>query len=127
MQNNQAKAWFARAIGQGLIGLRAMRPESHPGVDEMELCTNMWIDALWRDRPWVQELDAPRIQTAFDRLAIGLLRWPMPVQFLRLLPDRAQTPALPAPTITPEQRALARARLADLRATFSQPLKKGKP
>lgn len=121
------RAWFARQIGQGLSALRALRPEGHPGADEMELCATVWIDTLWRDRPWDETLDVPRIQVAFDRLIIGLLCWPLPAQFLRLLPDRPQPQALPAPTIAPEKRVQIRAQLADLRASFSQPLKKGKP
>ncbi|MDD3938026.1 hypothetical protein [Rhodoferax sp.] len=121
MPNKRPRAWFADAIGIGLKGLRAMRPEGHPGADEMEPCTIMWIEALWRERHWDAALDAPRIQTAFDRLAVGMLRWPMPAQFLRLLPDRAQPLALPETTISPEKRAQVRARLADLRASLGKP------
>lgn len=104
--------WIEREVARGLQGLIALRLSGAPGEDAVVLTLDIWLAALaQRVSGWTEELDAPRIQAAFRALYSQCTQWPTPRQLLDAVPPRAPAPALPAPQLTPEQRARNRARL----------------
>ena len=103
--------WFAKRIRRGLAALVALRLDGHPAADMVEATAQVWVQALWPTRAWVQDLDNARIGEAFRQITLTETRWPAPAVFLRYLPAREALPALPAPAMTAEQKAANKARL----------------
>jgi hypothetical protein len=89
--SNKAESWFASAIASGIQRLMVLGLDGTPAASTIELTTVTWIDALWAGRVWDAKLDETRIAEAFRLLTIQAERWPAPVQFLRMLPDRHGT------------------------------------
>lgn len=103
--------WFAKRIRRGLAALVALRLEGHPAADMVEATAQVWVQALWPGRVWEEGADMGRIGEAFRQLALQETRWPAPAVFLRYLPARAPSTALPAPKMTQEEKDRNRARL----------------
>lgn len=105
--NKKAESWFAQAIANGIQRLMVLGLEGTPAARTVELTTVTWIDTLWEGRVWDAGLDETRILEAFRLLAIQCERWPVPVQFLRVLPSRHRPLSLPAPKPTAAERKAA--------------------
>lgn len=116
--------WIEREVARGLQGLIALRLPGAPGEDAVTLTLDIWLAALSaRAAMWSEHADAPRLQTAFRALYAQLDAWPSPRQLLDALPAPKPAPALPAPRLTPEQRAANRARLDALMKDLSQKMR----
>lgn len=111
----QIPDWFSDAILDGIERLYVLSLARTPSADTIELTHAQWVEVLW-DAPvqWDEEVDRPRLQAAFKRLARQVDTWPAPSQLWELMPGRPQRPALPGPELTPEQRARNRERVQDL-------------
>lgn len=103
--------WLRAEIGAGLQALVAQSLKGQPGADTIALAADVWYVAL-RKKHDIEEVDAPRIRTGFERLFPTVTEWPTPKQLLALVPDRPARVSLPEPKPTEEQwqRGLEQAR-----------------
>lgn len=112
--------WVERELARGLQGLIALRLSGAPGEDAVTLTLDIWLAALAeRAASWTEAADAPRLKAAFRALYAQCTAWPVPRQLLDSLPAPKPAVALPAPRLTPEQRAANRARLDALMKDLS--------
>lgn len=111
--------WIEREVARGLQGLIALRLPGAPAEDAITLTLDIWLAALaTRAAAWTEHADAPRLQAAFRALYAQCSTWPVPRQLLDALPAPKPAPALPAPRLTPEERARNRARLDAITQTL---------
>lgn len=108
-----AEPWFVEAIKDGLKALVSLRLDGTPAIDLLPVTRDIWIAALWTGRAWVEQ-DVRRIHLGFVALARDAIRWPSPAELRVRIPAREMPPALPAPALTPEQRAANRARIQSI-------------
>lgn len=109
----KAEPWFVESIKDGLKALVSLRLDGTPAIDLLPTTRDIWIAALWSGRAWV-EADAARIHQAFISLARDATRWPSPADLRLRIPARSLPQGLPAPALTPEQRAESRARMRSI-------------
>lgn len=53
-----------------------------------------WVEAITHNRQFEREQDAPRFREAFKTLANTRRTWPAPIDFMDVLPKRAEPLAL---------------------------------
>lgn len=93
--------WLAKAVTEGIQGLLALRLQGAPADDTVTATAKVWIIAIetW-PIAWDEQLDRPRIKTAFRTLAANCDRWPAPKNLRDALPPRPEQKKLNAPTST---------------------------
>lgn len=127
------ESWFKNTIIDGLTGLFALRLDSTPSSETIELTADIWIKVLWSKKDWGDhsmaqrcesaiERDVGRINQAFMELAASCDRWPSPKEFLAVLPKRPDPIALPKPEFTPEQIKKNKRRIAEIVSGLSRPV-----
>lgn len=91
--------WLKREIKDGLQALVAMGLENQPAADVLPLTADIWLRAIRRGNIGcdIEQIDAPRIREAFDRLFPELVKWPAPKLLLDRIPPRPKREALAAP------------------------------
>lgn len=114
MADEPMPPWFRAAVGEGIQRLVAIGLPGGPGWDSIKLTAQAWAESLW-EAPveWHENPDSRRLESAFKRAARSCERWPTPRQVLELLPARPQPRALPAPTMSREQRTRNSRRLRE--------------
>lgn len=113
--------WLEREIARGLQGLIALRLPGAPADDSVTLTLDVWLAAIESQTvTWNEQLDAERVRRAFRTLYRICDRWPAPKLILDNLGNRDPPKALPAPRMSPEERARNRARLADILAGLAE-------
>lgn len=113
--------WLEREIARGLQGLIALRLPGAPADDSVTLTLDVWLVAIESQTvTWNEQLDAERVRRAFRTLYRICDRWPAPKLILDNLGNRDPPKALPAPRMSPEERARNRARLADILAGLAK-------
>jgi hypothetical protein len=105
--------WLKREIADGLSALVALSLEGQPAAEVLPLTADIWLKAL-SHRLRVEELDAPRLRSAFQTVFGMVTRWPAPQMVLDHLPPRPELPKLPAPKLSPEQHAESVARVKEM-------------
>ena len=92
-------AWLKREVASGLQALVAMGLENQPASEVLPLTADIWLRAIRRGNVGcdIEQIDAPRIREAFDRLFPELVKWPAPKLLLDRIPPRPQREALAAP------------------------------
>lgn len=112
--------WLENEISAGLAGLAVLQIRNAPSAQNMPACITAWCHALTFNRHWHADAeDAERIRAAFRQLAVTNEWWPAPAEFLRVLPARKPAPALPAPTLSEDERAHNKARIAAMLRTLT--------
>jgi hypothetical protein len=91
--------WLKREIKDGLQALVAMGLENQPAADVLPLTADIWLRAIRRGNIGcdIEQIDAPRIREAFDRLFPELVKWPAPKLLLDRIPPRPKREALAEP------------------------------
>jgi len=114
--------WFTYEIGLGLAKMAALQLPGTP-IDTKTAAAmrSVWVDALWPLKQWDENRDKTRIKAAFNQLYTTVERFPAPVHFLRVLPDHAPQPRLPAPKMSQAQRQANLARVQQLIKTVLNP------
>lgn len=116
---SEAPGWLIAEVAEGIQRLLVLRLDGCPPADAVEAVALAWVDALLvRGGRWDEHRDAPRIRTAFRRLAAHAERWPAPAAVWQYLPAREEPLTLPAPAPTPEQRERIRQMIASARAAL---------
>jgi len=111
--------WMGEIVKARMERLRLLNLEGQPLGRSMGEVVRIWAQILAAYMPISdEELDGPRIHAAFDILERTCDRWPQPANLLAALPARPEPPKLPPPDPTPEQRARAKAIIAELAAKF---------
>lgn len=113
MAEGRPAEWFNRIVEDGFSALIVLRLPAAPYTDkDMEKTLDVWIQVLWSaSAQWAENLDSRRIEQAFMKLCRTVDRWPAPRSLLDALPARPQPKALPAPSMSCEQRQANSARL----------------
>jgi hypothetical protein len=110
-----AANWLRAEIATGLQKLLALRLTGTPPEDAIIGTAEVWLEALDHcNIQWVEHLDRKRVQRAFQTLFRICDRWPAPKLLLDNLGVRDPPKALPAPSITPEEREQNRAKLREI-------------
>ncbi len=121
-----APDWVMREVARGLQGLLALRLPGAPGEDTIGHTLDVWLVAIApRACTWRETDDAARIRQAFGELFRRAERWPVPRDLLDALPAPRPSLVLPAPRLTPEERAANRARLDALMQSITARFKGG--
>jgi len=104
--------WVREVVGDGLSALLALRLKNTPAEDMIELTADIWVQAF-RQRAFIEEVDAPRIREAFRRIFPRIREWPAPLDVIELMPPRPERLKLPQPKVSDEEHAknVARVRL----------------
>jgi hypothetical protein len=111
--------WLGEIVKARMERLRLLNLDGQPLGRSMGEVVRIWAQILAARLPMADEaLDGPRIHAAFDMLERTHDRWPQPANLLAALPARPEPPKLPPPELTPEQRAMAKAAIAELVAKF---------
>ena len=113
MATDEQLAWLKQAISKGLMGLVVLHLDGGPSAETVKHTAGVWF-CVMKSWPiaWHEELDRPRLRTAFTLLAGQAKRWPSPAELRLLLPAR-QYPqaALPAAEYPAEKAAANRAKI----------------
>lgn len=112
-QHDQSDWWLRLEIGGAFQQLVCLALRDTPAVEVLPYTAEMWIVAL-SDLRLIEEIDRPRIKTAFGLLFRNHRIWPQPADLIANLPPRPQRAKLAAPDQTDEQRAEGAARLQDI-------------
>jgi hypothetical protein len=109
--------WLGEIVKVRMERLRLLNMDGQPLGRSMGEVVRIWAQILAARLPMADEaLDGPRIHAAFDVLERTCDRWPQPANLLAALPARPEQPKLPPPEPTPEERARAKAIIAELAA-----------
>lgn len=94
-----APSWLRREIKSGMEALVALGLQNQPAADVIHLTADIWLRAIRRGNIGcdIEQIDAPRIREAFDRLFPELTEWPAPRLLLDRIPPRPRREALAAP------------------------------
>lgn len=106
--------WLRVEIAAGLQALVAQSLKFQPGVDMITKNADIWFVAL-KKVCTIEEVDAPRIRTGFERLFSRISEWPAPKQLLDLMPARPVRRALPEPPISAEEHEKGMEKVRQLR------------
>lgn len=92
-------AWLKREISSGLQALVALGLRNQPAAEVLPLTADIWLRAIRRGNIGcdIEQIDAPRIREAFDRLFPDLVEWPAPKLLLDRIPPRPKREALAEP------------------------------
>lgn len=92
-------AWLRREIKAGLEALIVMGLPNQPAADVIHLTADIWLRAIRRGNIGcdIEQIDAPRIREAFDRLFPELVEWPAPKLLLDRIPPRPKREELAEP------------------------------
>ena len=77
--------WLKKEIAQGFTMLAALNLKGRPAAADLKPVAILWLKILSR-RQWQFERDAPRVRSAFEKLAAESNEWPNPADFTRALP-----------------------------------------
>ncbi|BCB28422.1 hypothetical protein SKTS_33080 [Sulfurimicrobium lacus] len=107
--------WLRCEIASGLQKLLALRLIGTPPEDAIVGTAEVWLEAMAHcSIQWSEQLDSQRVRRSFQTLFRICDRWPAPKAFLDNLGARDPPKALPAPRITPEERARNKARFREI-------------
>lgn len=110
--------WLEREVGQGLMGLVALRLDGAPAADAITLTLDIWLVALGKGSKWEESVDALRIRKAFETLYATCERWPAPARLMRELRPAEPQRQLARPKRTEEQLQTGNEALSQLIATM---------
>ncbi|PPD19090.1 MAG: hypothetical protein CTY18_06070 [Methylomonas sp.] len=112
--------WLKKAVSRGLQGLIVLHLEGAPSAETVVKTAGVWVHVM-RSWPieWIEELDRPRLRTAFTVLAGQCRRWPAPTDLRTHLPARVYPEALPAPAYPADK---AKANLQKIRDLMAEKL-----
>lgn len=94
--------WLRNELALGIAALVVRSLKGQPGADIITLTADTWHLALVK-RCTIEQVDADRVRSGFERLLEGVLEWPQPKLLLDLMPPRSPRLALTAPKQTEEQ------------------------
>lgn len=77
--------WLKKEIAQGFTMLAALNLKGRPAAADLKPVAILWLKILSRQQ-WQFERDAPRVRSAFEKLAAESNEWPNPADFTRVLP-----------------------------------------
>lgn len=97
---NNIPVWFNNLIVRGVMFLYGLALEGVPAHDTIQSVALSWVALLWTGYEWHEEVDAPRIQKAFQALALASVRWPSPKLLMERLPPRPSFKALPRSSLS---------------------------
>jgi len=92
-------SWLKRELSAGLQALVALGLKNQPAAEVLSLTADIWLRAIRRGNIGcdIEQIDAPRIREAFDRLFPELVEWPAPKLLLDRIPPRPKREALAEP------------------------------
>lgn len=112
-------AWFHNLVIEGVQMLYALSLQGCPSAETLPLTTQVWINTLWDSvARWDEATDARRLREAFHTLARQAERWPAPAHVMDVIPRRPEAPRLPTPKLSPDERAEAVRKIADIKRLF---------
>jgi len=88
--------WLRIEIAQGLAALLADNRQGAPGADTVTLTAGLWETLLRSRNVDIEEVDAPRIKSAFQALLTGFEGWPEARELIARMPRRPERPKLGA-------------------------------
>lgn len=77
--------WLKKEIAQGFTMLAALNLKGRPATADLKPVAILWLKILSRQQ-WQFKRDAPRVRSAFEKLAAESNEWPNPADFTRALP-----------------------------------------
>lgn len=105
--------WLRQAIVAGLSALIVQSLKFQPSGDMICMNADIWHVAL-KKICTIEEVDAPRIRSGFERLFGQVTEWPKPKELLDLMPPRPTRRALPEPPPTEEDRRRGKEKMNQL-------------
>jgi hypothetical protein len=120
--HQRVPVWLGEIVKARMERLRLLNLDGQPLGRSMGEVVRIWAQILAARLPMADDaLDGPRIHAAFDVLERTCDRWPQPANLLAALPALPalpELPKLPPPEPTPEERASAKAAIAEMVAKF---------
>lgn len=103
--------WLLAAIADGLQRLMALGLPDRPSAEVIVLTGIVWCETLQSlNVTWDIEQDLQRVQEAFAILARESERWPVPKDFIKVLPPRPRPLSLPSGNYMPTEEQLSESR-----------------
>jgi hypothetical protein len=115
------QGWIRREIKSGLQALVALGLEGQPAAEVLPRTADIWLKALQRANIGltIEEIDAPRLRSAFESLFVRVVRWPPVAEYIKHIPPRPVRKSVPAPPISDEDERKAKAALAQIYAKIN--------
>ena len=109
--------WLKREILMGIKLLISLNLTDRPSAESLQATAEAWLIVIGgrMGKPLVEQLDAPRIRSAFQTLAGTFRRWPAPVDLIDALPARPHQQSLAAPPMSDEEQQQGLIYLAEIR------------
>jgi len=112
--------WLVREISNGFQALLALGLKRAPSADVIGMTLDVWLIPITQRLGGAdEERGVKRVRAAFSRL-FERREWPTPADFLDALPAPIHLPALPAPQLSAEERALNRGRMTAILEQLSK-------
>lgn len=95
---SKAPHWLEVRVIEGLQTLLTLRLRNAPPADTIDAVVEVWLAVFMsRNVAWLEDRDAPRIQSAFLTIAGTVDFWPAPVQVFDVMPRPPEPMKLAAP------------------------------